>query len=545
MGHNKLMSGDQPRDTWASEEEFLLHIEKELQRLQGLTASTNWVNTGDWDKVVRAVHNLRGTAAMVGHPMASRIFEGLESKLSRAEEFTDSQLREEVNTALGRAAELLRGFAPVSAASPPEPPAERPHEVLTPATLKRLKPLNILVIDNDAAFRSRLRTAYQRLGMTLSEMDRGAELQPECLAANKIDVVILDLKLPDEDGYSICKRLKAHAASSQVPIVFVSASGDPEPRLFGWQVGAEDFIVKPVDPLGLLFRIEFLVQRAAARRLQQRQVGVSYDAFVKELEKRILEAIAGKEPLVLATLAVTGGGSEEKQRAAGVKFLLDHLRRGDVLCTPTAGYLMVSQPDTSLATARKKFETLSRRLKRDFAMDCRVGLAQSPTHGRSPQDLLAASKECLDRARQAGASATVVTPRSHKDDAEKPFKLVVIDDDEAFLDYLGKHFAELGLNAVLVLDSDRAVEAVRQHRPDLVTLDILMPEPDGLKILQTLKADPELSTIPVIMVSAKGEEESLHQAFSLGAADYLIKPFRPAELNARVRKVLREHVSTD
>jgi DNA-binding response OmpR family regulator len=117
---------------------------------------------------------------------------------------------------------------------------------------------------------------------------------------------------------------------------------------------------------------------------------------------------------------------------------------------------------------------------------------------------------------------------------------VIVDDDLEFLNYLEKHVAELGINAIVESASDRALDCIRQNGPDLVMLDVLMPDPDGLKILQALKADPELAAIPVIMVSAKEAEDYLIRAFDLGAADYLIKPFRLPELKARVRKALRD-----
>jgi DNA-binding response OmpR family regulator len=535
---------DDASDRWASEEEFFQHIEKELARLREWTSSTNWVNTSAWDEVLRSVHNLRGTAALVGHPIIARIFEGLEEKLEHAGEYTDVQLRGEVETALTKAREALR-VPPPAAGTPATPPVAVPRPAaLSPATLKRLKPLRILLLDDDPSFRARLRAAYEPLGMTIFEMARGSDLTPDFLQRQKIDVLVLDLKLPGEDGYSICKRLKASPSSCHVPIVFVSVVGELESRLFGWQVGGEDFIVKPVDPLELLVRVEFLVEGVALRRRQQLKVGVDYDAFLRETEKRIQEAVTGKENLVLATLSLRSAGVDEKKRAQGVKYLLDHLRRGDTSCSPAAGYLMVLQPDTSLPSARKAFAALSGRLKRDYALECRVGIAQSPKHGETPKDLLAASKECLDRALEGGTEA-VVTPDSRKTEAPRPPKLVLVDDDEAFLEYLGRHFAELGFSAVLVSSSQRAVEYVRKEEPDLVTLDILMPDPDGLKVLEELKRDPQTSAIPVIIVSGKGEEEYLHRAFELGAADYIVKPFRPPELNARVRKVLREKAAAD
>src|ERR1700730_17294646 len=98
-----MPTGGQP-EKWATENDFLLHVEKELQRLRETTGSVNWVNTEAWEVVVRTVHNLRGTASMVGHPIISRIFENLERKLNHPENFTDTQLREEVNASLKRAA---------------------------------------------------------------------------------------------------------------------------------------------------------------------------------------------------------------------------------------------------------------------------------------------------------------------------------------------------------------------------------------------------------------------------------------------------------
>jgi DNA-binding response OmpR family regulator len=543
------MPDEGPRDSWATEKDFMVHVEKELERLLEATRPVNWVNSEAWDAVVRAVHNLRGTAAMIGHPIISRIFEGLENKLNHPENYTDSQLREEVDKSLKLAAQSLRGVFPDLQSQAPTLAAPAsvgvPPASLSSAILKQLKPLNILVVDDDESYRSRLRGIYRPLGMTIFEMDRGSDLTPDFLEKKKIHAVVLDLKLPGEDGYSICKRLKASPASCHIPIVFVSVVGELESRLYGWQVGAEDFVVKPIEPLGLLLRVQILVQRAAAKRARQQQFGVSYDAFLARMKEVIEKAVSEKEPVVLATLRLTNAGGEERQRAAGVKFLLDQLRRGDVLCSTAPGSLMVLQPDITLAAARKAFETIALRLKKGFWLDCRVGLAQSPDDGRTTQDLLAASKECLDRALAAGQESLVTTPRSRKGEEAAPPHLVVVDDDEVFLEHLGKHFAELGFNVGLVNDSQRAVEFVRQHKPDMVTLDVMMPDPDGLKLLETIRKDPELADTLVIMISGKGEEESLLKAFALGANDYLVKPFRFPELDARVRKALRERVVAD
>jgi len=541
------MATDDRQSSWVDDEEFLAHAEEQIKKVRETVNALNWVNTGAWGTVVRTVHNLRGSAGMTGHGAVAAILEGLEKKLGQADQYTEDQLREEVNASLKRAVEALhapRGEPQPSAAQGSDATSrDLAQTLLTPAALKRLKPLTILVVDDDPIVRKVLGGVFEKLGMKVITLERGVDLRPEFLAKQKIDAVILDLHLPDEDGYSICKRLKSDASSCHVPIVFISVTGELESRYYGWQVGAEDFIVKPVDPLELLLRVEFLVHRNSAKLKQQKQVGIPYDSFLKEVDKRVNAANSGQATFVVALLSLKSSGADERQRAAGSMFLLEQLRRGDVFCSPGAGYLIVLQPNVSLASAQRGFETLAGRLMSDFRVECRVGLAECPTHGSTGPDLMAAIKAHLDQAVQRGARTSAEGVYSGEiEDLHSP-KIVIVDDNVEFLNYLESHLAELGFKAILESSSERALECIRQSSPDLVMLDVLMPDPDGLKILTALKADPKLAAIPVVMVSAKEDEEYLIQAFDLGAADYLIKPFRLPELKARVRKILRDRAA--
>jgi DNA-binding response OmpR family regulator/HPt (histidine-containing phosphotransfer) domain-containing protein len=541
------MTAEHPDDRWVGEGEFLLYAEEQIKKVQETIGTLNWVNSAAWGTVVRTVHNLRGSAGMTGHSDVAAILDELEKKFSQADKYTETQLSEEVNASLQRAVEALRSPRPA-----PQPPAaqtpdaasnEASQTLLTPSALKRLKPLTILVVDDDPIVRQLLRSVFEKLGMKVVTLDRGVDLRPDFLAKQKIDAVILDLHLPDEDGYAICKRLKADASSCHVPIVFISVTGELESRFYGWQVGAEDFIVKPVDPLDLLLRVEFLVDRNSAKLKQQRQVGISYDSFLKEVDKRVNPAISGQGAFVVALLSLKGAGADERQRAAGSMFLLDQLHRGDVFCSPGAGYLIVLQPNKSLASAQRGFEMLAGRLMSDFRVECRVGLAECPTHGSTGPDLMAAAKAQLDQAVQRGTRTSAAGVGSGEIEDLRPLKIVIVDDNVEFLNYLENHLAELGFKATLESTSERALECIRRNSPDLVMLDVLMPDPDGLKILAALKADPKLADIPVMMVSAKDDEEHLIRAIDLGAADYLIKPFRLPELKARVRKALRDRAA--
>lgn len=84
------------------------------------------------------------------------------------------------------------------------------------------------------------------------------------------------------------------------------------------------------------------------------------------------------------------------------------------------------------------------------------------------------------------------------------------------------------------------LEKVRSLKPDLVLLDIMMPEMDGIEMCRRLKSDPETRTIPVIMVTTKGEPDKVEQAFVAGCEDYVTKPIDKFELTSKVSKHLRE-----
>ena len=95
-----------------------------------------------------------------------------------------------------------------------------------------------------------------------------------------------------------------------------------------------------------------------------------------------------------------------------------------------------------------------------------------------------------------------------------------------------------GYETSTAVDGEEALALVRQVRPDAVLLDIMLPRRNGYEVCQAIKADPKLRAIPVIMVSAKGQEVEIQKGLELGAAAYVTKPFGNAEILEAVRAVL-------
>ena len=119
-------------------------------------------------------------------------------------------------------------------------------------------------------------------------------------------------------------------------------------------------------------------------------------------------------------------------------------------------------------------------------------------------------------------------------------KLVVVIEDEAdILDVIAYNLAREGYEVKGCVEGEEGLKTVRNYLPDLVILDLMLPGIDGIEICKRLKDDSSTRSIPVIMVTAKGEESDVVLGLGVGADDYMPKPFKPRELIARVKAVLR------
>jgi DNA-binding response OmpR family regulator len=116
---------------------------------------------------------------------------------------------------------------------------------------------------------------------------------------------------------------------------------------------------------------------------------------------------------------------------------------------------------------------------------------------------------------------------------------LLIDDDARLGALVAEYLAKHEIDVTVVGDGERGLAALRRRRFDVVLLDLMLPGLDGLEVCRRIRAVPEMAAIPVIMLTAKGEDVDRIVGLELGADDYLPKPFNPRELLARIRAVLR------
>jgi DNA-binding response OmpR family regulator len=115
-------------------------------------------------------------------------------------------------------------------------------------------------------------------------------------------------------------------------------------------------------------------------------------------------------------------------------------------------------------------------------------------------------------------------------------KILIVEDDRKTVELIRLYLDKDGYRVIAAYSGDKAVDLARSERPDLIVLDLMLPEVDGLEVCRTLRRE---SDVPIVMLTARTTEQDKLSGLDLGADDYITKPFSPRELMARVRAVLR------
>jgi len=124
-------------------------------------------------------------------------------------------------------------------------------------------------------------------------------------------------------------------------------------------------------------------------------------------------------------------------------------------------------------------------------------------------------------------------------ESSRSLKILIVDDEKDIVDLVAYNLEKEGYETLKALDGEKALQLIRTKNPDLVILDLMLPGIQGLEVCKRIRKVPETAAIPIIMLTAKGEEIDKVLGLEVGADDYITKPFSVKELMARVKALLR------
>ena len=154
---------------------------------------------------------------------------------------------------------------------------------------------HILIVDDDAEIRSLLKTYLEKGGLTITAVSDGKGMW-QALATEHIDLIILDLMLPGDDGLTLCRNLRARADAPDVPVIMLTARGEETDRIVGLEMGADDYLAKPFSARELLARIKVILRRARSLPTNLRPENarmIHFDRWILDVAHRHLVSSEG------------------------------------------------------------------------------------------------------------------------------------------------------------------------------------------------------------------------------------------------------------
>ncbi len=153
---------------------------------------------------------------------------------------------------------------------------------------------HLLVVDDDREIRSLLSQFLTRHGFRVTGAKDGVEMM-RTLDSARVDLIVLDLMMPGEDGLSLCRRLRAAPETAQTPVIMLTAMGEETDRIVGLEMGADDYLAKPFSPRELLARVKAVLRRASGPPVAGGAAGktLGFEGWTLDLAKRELRSPDG------------------------------------------------------------------------------------------------------------------------------------------------------------------------------------------------------------------------------------------------------------
>jgi DNA-binding response OmpR family regulator len=388
---------------------------------------------------------------------------------------------------------------------------------------------DVLVVEDDDDQRTIIMNQLSAAGYRTHGVTSGTAVRDTARAVAP-SVILLDIEMPERDGYSVCRDLKADPELATVPVVFMTTRGRLDDRLAGLALGADDYLVKPVDPRELVIRLERVRARDTARAEHAGAGGVlTYEDFLSVARRRLTRSAA-------AVVLMRVPSHQVSEALATVK---DEIRRADVLAAYDRTHLVLLLPELTGSAARSRTNEIMNRLIERGIQDVTGGVAYTMAANAATVDaLLADADHALMQARYCGQMVVL-----HGEDVERASRpagtsILVAEDDPDVMSILDAGLRGAGHHTTLAFDGAEALASLEHRPPDVLILDLMMPKLGGFDLLHRLRraGGPRPK---IIVLSARGREEDIMRAFDLGADDYVTKPFNPQELQARVARLLR------
>ncbi|MEM7414995.1 MAG: response regulator [Gemmatimonadota bacterium] len=419
----------------------------------------------------------------------------------------------------------------------------------------------ILIVEDNRTVAAATQAYLKGPGRTMLVASHAQEAL-DILATRRVDLVILDLILPDRDGRDVLVQIREQASTATIPVVVLSSTESPVAKTECLAVGADEFFSKPADPKLLRAAAVEHIEVGRRRRDAVRDglTGLPNRAGLAlafEEQQRALHRDGTPVALGVVSLSALAEVTMKLGRDAGDGFLLEccaalheGMVGGDVLGRWETGELVALLPGRSEAEAKGLLGSLIRELLvdpvltdvREAGIDITMkGGVTALSRGQTLHEAISDAHRSLLHARSPQSDPI----QSEAELVELDTRTVLlVEDDRVTATLIHHRLVRDGHEVVSFADGALAHRWIFDRGAfDIAVLDVKVPGMDGFELLAKLRDDPRHARVPIIMLTGMGSEADVIRGLDLGANDYMLKPFSPSELLARVRRLLHEHAT--
>jgi diguanylate cyclase (GGDEF)-like protein len=437
-----------------------------------------------------------------------------------------------------------------------EEEVERLLKVLRPIAAADSGKVGVLVVEDDPDM---ARVLQLRLAAPSREVFvAGSATEAErILDEHEVALIVLDLVLPDRDGRNVLIRLRERPGTAALPVIVLSGKGRGAPQTECFALGADAYFEKPVDLATLTAAVVTRLQRTAEVSREARQDPLTglpnRAAFREACERARALAQRKREPLSLGILDLDrfksvndrhghATGDEVLRRAATI--ISRSLRTSDLLARWGGEEFVALLPNAGQRGAVQCLERALQALRQErfrgadgteFSVTFSAGVVQYP-EGATMEEAVSTADRLLYLAKVAGRNRVL---GADEEPTPQRSKVLFAGPDAVLAESAREQFSKVGLELNHVVVGGSAMAAAVDGSVALVILDVKVPALDGVDALNGLRKNSAFGSVPIIVLAASSSEQDIVRSFELGADDYIVKPFSPAELLARSRRLLK------
>ncbi|HHW23771.1 MAG TPA: response regulator [Clostridiaceae bacterium] len=534
----------------AAQKVFFTELREKVRKMKSLLSQNGLLGKAETGELRRFFHSIKGTASTLGLGSIYGIGDKWEEELDRTgDDGLDSSAVSDIFAVLEEIEKLAYSFEEKESVS--DDMAECADYVNTQVRGK------ILIIDDDTAVLKLLENAFTLEGYKVYICDDSVAAM-ENIAAIKPNIIILDIMMPEMNGYEILEKIRSKPEYADIYIIILSSKSDVADRIQGIKAGADDYITKPFAIGEAIARVEMIMRRSKYYK-----------------EKLLKDCLTGAYSRYYFNLRISE--ETERYRRSGTIFSIalldmDHYKEindqfghyaGDLVLKELAAFIgrnirksdsiyryggdefIIIFPGTD---CNKAYEIIER-LRKEFVnkpvsingkelyVTFSAGIKQITGKEKSVEQLVIDADKAMYQAKKSGRNKVMIY-EEEMGFQNRSKTLLIVDDENTILKLLKDKFTNIGYNVVTAEDGKSAVSIVGKIRPDVILLDLVLPDMDGLEVCKQIREKVGEHPTRIIVLSGRKEKECIEKMKNCGTIDYITKPFLIEDLEARVLKAL-------